>query len=674
MKYGRFRKLAFGALFAASTLMATSPALACTQLWIPDAYTADQGTYYFGRSEDYSNRYVKIFGVEEAHPKGFLYYSAESDFKWNAPKATYRYTYVRDHSSEWSDQPNAYSEAGINEKGVSASATLTTSYNAQAKAADPSTDAGIGEYNYVSVILGQSATAREGVELIGSIIDDVGSCGRDQLIISDSTESWLFCVLSGHQWIAMQLPEDAVSVNPNMSNLRYKIDIDDTDTCLYSEGLVSMPENAGFLVKNDDGSINVAETYGTTDDRNNNARYIQGRIFFDATEGLDYEAADGKVTKLLEPTQFFKPGRTDYTTMDGLDFLGYRAEDTVVDANAFGNSSIGSSRTTESHLFQVRRGLDADIATIQWEGLAPGEFNIEIPSYSALLTEVSDRFGDVYMDKAHNSGDALESGDWDELLPYVMMDLNTLGYSNRADIAENLSAYLDCLQAQVIAEQTDVDALMQRTPAGSARIELANKAHAAVSERVWAKCHNVLQEARTYLKGDKAEPFMPSDYDAENDALVEPLEYRSAVVGIDMYRLYNPYSGEHFYTADAEERDDVVDAGWNYEGIGWVAPENGADVYRLYNKFAGEHHYTTDAAERDALIKAGWTDEGVGWKSDANETIPVLRQYNPNEFSNNHNFTTSTDEHNLLTGRFKWKDEGIAWYAMGNGSPVQPKA
>ena len=35
----------------------------------------------------------------------------------------------------------------------------------------------------------------------------------------------------------------------------------------------------------------------------------------------------------------------------------------------------------------------------------------------------------------------------------------------------------------------------------------------------------------------------------------------------EMYRLYNPNSGEHFYTADASERDHLVDVGWNYEGI-----------------------------------------------------------------------------------------------------------
>lgn len=551
MKLSQIGKIALP-LALAGTLVAGVPleALACTQVWIPDAYTADQGVWYFGRSEDYSSRYFKIFGVEQAHPKGFLYYSAEngvdSSFKWNAEKPTYRYTFVRDNHKEWSNQPNAYSEAGINEKGVSCSATLTTAYNDQAKAADPSVKSGIGEYDYASVILGQSATAREGVELIGRIIDEKGSCGRDQLIISDNKESWLFCVLSGHQWVAYQLPEDGVSVNPNMSNLRVDLDIRPTSendptpvvgkNILCSKDIIKMPKEAragSFLVLNENGTINVPETYGKAD--SGNSRYIQGRHFFDAMNGLDYEAADGAVTKLTKPTQFFKPGRSNYTVKDGLNFFAYRGEGTDVDSNVTSVTAIGSQRTTETNFFEIRRGMDPEIATIQWEGLAPGEFNVEIPTYSALLTSVNHRYGDVYMDDAHegqkNKGvdAALQAGSWDQYLPYVMMDLNTLGDANRAKVAPGLRAYLDAVQNDLIAQHKQVDATMQKTPKAE-RQALANKAADVAAEQTWAKCEKVLQEVRAYLKGDQAKPFQASDYNAATKGLVTPLAYASSVI------------------------------------------------------------------------------------------------------------------------------------------------
>lgn len=39
-----------------------------------------------------------------------------------------------------------------------------------------------------------------------------------------------------------------------------------------------------------------------------------------------------------------------------------------------------------------------------------------------------------------------------------------------------------------------------------------------------------------------------------------------------MYRMYNPNSGEHFYTANSFEKDSLTKSGWKYEGIGWYAP------------------------------------------------------------------------------------------------------
>ena len=135
----------------------------------------------------------------------------------------------------------------------------------------------------------------------------------------------------------------------------------------------------------------------------------------------------------------------------------------------------------------------------------------------------------------------------------------------------------------------------------------------------------------------------------------------------EMHRVYNPNSGEHFYTADENEKNHLVSLGWRYEGIGWIAPKTSSiPVYRLYNKNGGEHHYTMDASERDMLVSKGWKYEGIGWYSaDPNDSssIPVLREYNPNAFANNHNYTKDVEEHNMLM-RVGWRDEGKAWYSI----------
>lgn len=136
---------------------------------------------------------------------------------------------------------------------------------------------------------------------------------------------------------------------------------------------------------------------------------------------------------------------------------------------------------------------------------------------------------------------------------------------------------------------------------------------------------------------------------------------------VDMYRLYNPYNGEHLYTAKQGERDDLVCNGWKYEGIGWVAPQSSkTPVYRLYNSYSGDHHYTTSSSERDSMVRNGWTYEQVGWYSDDSQSVPVYREFNPYVTIGTHNYTTSKSEHENL-GKIGWKLEDIGWYAVRSG-------
>ena len=142
-----------------------------------------------------------------------------------------------------------------------------------------------------------------------------------------------------------------------------------------------------------------------------------------------------------------------------------------------------------------------------------------------------------------------------------------------------------------------------------------------------------------------------------------------------MYRLYNPNSGEHFYTASTVERDATIAAGWNDEGIGWTAPsESNTPVYRLYS--GTDHHYTMSIVERDHLIDVGWTlegdnAEGIAWYSDDQKRVPLYRQFNPNvdptaPFNNSgsHNYTTSLEEHEQLIS-IGWRGEDVGWYGVG---------
>ena len=132
-----------------------------------------------------------------------------------------------------------------------------------------------------------------------------------------------------------------------------------------------------------------------------------------------------------------------------------------------------------------------------------------------------------------------------------------------------------------------------------------------------------------------------------------------------MYRLYNPNSGEHFYTSNQGERDHLVSLGWRYEGVAWNAPLTGAPIFRLYNPNAGDHHYTGSEKERDDLVKLGWKYEGVAWYTAPSTTKkPQYRLYNPNcTGAGAHHYTGSIEERDGLV-KLGWRYEGIAWYGV----------
>ena len=92
----------------------------------------------------------------------------------------------------------------------------------------------------------------------------------------------------------------------------------------------------------------------------------------------------------------------------------------------------------------------------------------------------------------------------------------------------------------------------------------------------------------------------------------EGVDIKYADSGVQLYRLYNPFSGEHMYVRDHEAAELAV-KGWVIEGYAWVAPETGRAVHRLYNGVV--HHWTASEAEWASLKESGWTDEGVAFYS-----------------------------------------------------------
>lgn len=154
-------------------------------------------------------------------------------------------------------------------------------------------------------------------------------------------------------------------------------------------------------------------------------------------------------------------------------------------------------------------------------------------------------------------------------------------------------------------------------------------------------------------------------------AAAETRVVQAQVTNVQLYRLYNPNSGEHLYTSDTNERDTLRRLGWVYEGEAWVSPSTSQTVtYRLYNPNSGDHHFTTDKHEYDVLGSIGWKKEGLAWYGAAADGVALFRLFNPNVSVGTHHFTSSALERLRMVSD-GWVYEGIAWYGVDLG-PVAP--
>ncbi len=198
---------------------------------------------------------------------------------------------------------------------------------------------------------------------------------------------------------------------------------------------------------------------------------------------------------------------------------------------------------------------------------------------------------------------------------------------------------------------------------------------AALSGNVTAEETAVISEAADVASVEtESIPDAVAEEEQQEEVSVSETEeeQESPVSVIPMYRMYNPNTGEHFYTRSEQERETIYAVGWEYEGVGFYTPEtSNTPIYRLFNPNEDDHHYTGSAKERDILVSIGWRYEGIAWYSDDSHTLPAYRLFNPNARCGSHHYTLNTAERDKLVS-IGWQYEGIAFYASKSGSQYGP--
>lgn len=362
---------------------------ACTSVMVGKKASMD-GSTFIARNED------RVLAIE---PKRFIvqpavsgrdetYVSAYNGLTVKLPANGMRYTATP--SGDQSKGPNE--EDGFNEANVGESATESVYANDRVLAYDPYVKNGLAEDSMTTLVLPYIHSAREGVKYLGDLMAKYGSAEGNGVQFSDQNEVWYMEIATGHQWVAVRIPDDCYAVAANQIAIE-QIDFDDPDNYMWSPSIQEFVNLHGLNPDHD--QWNFRHIFGTNTKKDHH--YNTPRVWF-AQRYLNPVAAANQTPESADMPFIRKPERK-IAVEDIQYILKSHYNETKYDPLGDGDEhdrktyrAISLSRTAQSHILQMRNNVDPKHAAIQWIALGVPSFNAYVPFFTnAGDTDVSYR-------------------------------------------------------------------------------------------------------------------------------------------------------------------------------------------------------------------------------------------------------------------------------------------
>ncbi|AUI72435.1 C69 family dipeptidase [Companilactobacillus alimentarius] len=353
---------------------------ACTSIMVGRKASID-GSSYIARNEDnFFAIWPKKFYIQKAMINdGKVYTSANNNFSLPLPKKAYRYS----TSPDANPVEGLYEEDGINEKNVGMSATESVTANEKVLAYDPLVEDGIAEDSITTVVLPYIDSAREGVERLGEIISKYGSAESNGIEFFDEKEIWYMEVATGHQWVAIRIPDDCYVVAANQIGIE-DIDFTDTNNYLWSDGIDEFVEK--YQLNPDFNRWDFRHIFGTNtkkDRHYNTPRVWYGQKTLNPSIEQDPESSE---------LPFLRKAEKKISVEDIQSILSSHYNETQFDPLGSGSEedkkryrAISLSRTENSHILQLRHNNSKNQA-IEWKALGVPSFSPYVPFFTNANT------------------------------------------------------------------------------------------------------------------------------------------------------------------------------------------------------------------------------------------------------------------------------------------------
>ena len=511
---------------------------ACCGFIIGRQLTKD-GTTLFGRTEDYpyypnGGKHNKNYMVVDAknykegdqledESNGFTYPHAASEMKYTA-------TY---DSARGDGSNGAFGEHGFNEAGVSMTSTVTAIPNKKVLKTDPLTEKGIPEAAMLDVVLPRVKSAREGVEFLAKVIEEKGSAEGNVVVFADQNETWYMEILSGHQYVAVKVPEDKYAVFANTYYLGH-VDLNDKENVIASKDVEKVAKESGNYKTDKDGNFHIAKSYGPEKyAEGDRSRTYAGITLLDPKSKVTYE--DDEYELFRSPTDpnkkftledAFALQRNRFEHLNGRfvpdDQIGVKKQgddgsnDTVrKDQYKY---ALGNENVIDAHVYQINPNLPKSFGGTVWLGMGPSRNTPYVPFYG----NVKDTYEAFKPQTA-----TYDPNSW----YWTVWHIDQMAIHNQDLFGKSIQNHWKALEEQLIIEQKVSDskyaALKADEAAAKAVEDKVTEDALARSERLFKQFKQYESELSATLKeaGRTDDPYrasLPDDYKDPTESSTEP--------------------------------------------------------------------------------------------------------------------------------------------------------
>ena len=511
---------------------------ACCGFIIGRQLTKD-GTTLFGRTEDYpyypnGGKHNKNYVVVDAktYNEGDQIEDESNGFTY--PHAANEMKYTATYDSARGDGSNgAFGEHGFNEAGVSMTATVTAIPNKKVLKTDPLTENGIPEAAMLDVVLPRVKSAREGVEFLAKVIEEKGSAEGNVVVFADQNETWYMEILSGHQYVAVKVPEDKYAVFANTYYLGH-VDLNDTENVIASKDVEKVAKESGNYKTDKDGNFHIAKSYGPEKyAEGDRSRTYAGITLLDPDSKVTYE--DDEYELFRSPTDpnkkytledAFALQRNRFEHLNGRfvpdDQIGVKKQgddgsnDTVrKDQYKY---ALGNENVIDAHVYQINPNLPKSFGGTVWLGMGPSRNTPYVPFYG----NVKDTYEAFKPQTA-----TYDPNSW----YWTVWHIDQMAIHNQDLFGKSIQNHWKALEEQLIIEQKVSDAkyaaLKADEAAAKAVEDKVTEDALARSERLFKQFKQYESELSATLKeaGRTDDPYrasLPDDYKDPTESSTEP--------------------------------------------------------------------------------------------------------------------------------------------------------